>query len=84
MLNVILHKPGYDDCDVPEMTKRGICLCNSTIPTGTSDICIFLILAVFRNTFAGQRQIMNGGFREYLKMDDLGNVRMIALLLVIF
>ncbi|TPX44504.1 hypothetical protein SeMB42_g04307 [Synchytrium endobioticum] len=70
---IVQVSAGYDDCDVPEMTKRGIWLCNSTIATGTADICMFLILAVFRNTFAGQRQVIAGGFREHMTFEEFGN-----------
>ncbi|TPX30410.1 hypothetical protein SmJEL517_g06026 [Synchytrium microbalum] len=65
---------GYDDCNVDEMTKRGIWLTKTEVSTGTADIAMFLLLATFRNTNAGQKHIREGGFREYMQIpNDLGN-----------
>ncbi|TPX30409.1 hypothetical protein SmJEL517_g06027 [Synchytrium microbalum] len=71
---VVSVSAGYEDCDVDEMTRRGILLTKAEVSTATADITMFLLLATFRNTHTAQKIIREGTFKESFRMPkDLGN-----------
>ncbi|CZR47723.1 related to glycerate-and formate-dehydrogenases [Fusarium proliferatum ET1] len=56
---------GYDDFNVDWLTQEGIWLCNSVdaVAEATADMALFLILAVVRDTYRGERVVREGNWR---------------------
>ncbi|KAF9765452.1 hypothetical protein IL306_002239 [Fusarium sp. DS 682] len=56
---------GYDDFNVDWLTQEGIWLSNSVdaVAEATADMALFLILAVVRDTYRGERSVREGNWR---------------------
>ncbi|KAF4996305.1 hypothetical protein FGRMN_4556 [Fusarium graminum] len=56
---------GYDDFGVDWLTQKGIWLCNSVdaVAEATADMAFFLVLAVVRDTYRGERSLREGNWR---------------------
>jgi lactate dehydrogenase-like 2-hydroxyacid dehydrogenase len=56
---------GYDDFNVDWLTQEGIWLANSVdaVAEATADMALFLILAVVRDTYRGERSVREGNWR---------------------
>ncbi|KAF4339883.1 glycerate-and formate-dehydrogenase [Fusarium beomiforme] len=56
---------GYDDFNVEWLTQEGIWLANSVdaVAEATADMALFLILAVVRDTYRGERSVREGNWR---------------------
>ncbi|KAM0555834.1 hypothetical protein ACHAPJ_006231 [Fusarium lateritium] len=56
---------GYDEFGVDWMTQEGIWLCNSVdaVAEATADMALFLVLAVIRDTYRGERSVREGNWR---------------------
>ncbi|CAH0046510.1 unnamed protein product [Clonostachys solani] len=59
---------GYNEFDVPWMTKNGMWFCNTrfAVSEPTADMAIFLMLAVLRDTTRGEKQAREGKWRGTL------------------
>lgn len=56
---------GYNEFDVPWMTKSGIVFCNSVdaVAEATADMAVWLLLSVLRNTSNAERSARAGKWR---------------------
>ncbi|KAF4420430.1 glycerate-and formate-dehydrogenase [Fusarium acutatum] len=56
---------GYDDFNVDWLTEEGIWLCNSVdaVAEATADMALFLLLAVVRDAYRGERSVREGNWR---------------------
>ncbi|UKZ73626.1 hypothetical protein TrVFT333_001274 [Trichoderma virens FT-333] len=61
-------KAGYDEFDVEWITRQGIWLCNTTeaVVESTSNMAMFLILAIVRDTYRAQQTIRSGSWLDHL------------------
>ncbi len=58
---------GYDNIDVKEATKRGICVTNTpgVLTESVAEHVIALIMALYRRVAEGDRLIRNGAFKGW-------------------
>src|SRR5438093_12675649 len=65
---------GYDNVDVPALTRRGILLTNTAgvLPETTADLVFTLILGIARRVGEGERIVRQGRWRSWSPFSFLG------------